>query len=211
MFREFLIEEPAERLRTLLVMIPNVSQVTSRISERMVEVGKFTQYSKVVMHFLPDILLSDELGDGYLPGLELYKPSKGSEVQLGIITSKLQINQLPVPYSYWLAEYIVRKAKALSSSFIITVSDFDYIRPGVRFFASSRELAKNVMESCDIKPVRKSYFYGVSSLIVPVSKLYKINAVSLVSLITKETQPQVLINAFNSLLRLLEFAETPTK
>lgn len=207
MFREFLLEEPVEKVRTLLVMLPNVSQITSRISERMVEIGKFTQYSKVIMHFLPDILLSDELGDGYLPGLELYKPSKSSELQLGIVTSKLQINQLPVPYSYWVAEYIVRKAKLLSSNFIITVSDFDYIRPGVRFFASSKELAEKVAKDCEIRPVRKSYFYGISSLIVPVSKLYKINAVSLVSLITKETQPQVLTYTFNSLLKLLEFVE----
>lgn len=207
MFREFLLEEPAERIKTLLVMLPNVSQITSRISERMIEIGKLTQYSKVVMHFLPDILLSDEFGDGYLPGLELYRPSKSSELQLGIITSKLQINQLPVPYSYWTAEYIVRKAKALSSNFLITVSDFDYVRPDVRFFASSKELAKKVEESCGIRPVQKSYFYGISSLIVPVSKLYKINAVSLVSLVTKETQSQVLTYAFNSLLKLLEFAE----
>jgi proteasome assembly chaperone (PAC2) family protein len=207
MFREFLLEEPIEKVRALLVMLPNVSQITSRISERMIEVGKFTQYSKVVMHFLPDILLSDELGEGYLPGLEFYRPSKNSELQLGIVTSKLQINQLPVPYSYWTAEYIVRKARALSSNFIITVSDFDYVRPDVRFFASSKELAEKISENCNIRPVKKSYFYGISSLIVPISKLYKINAVSLVSLVTKETQPQVLTYAFNSLLRLLEFTE----
>ncbi|MGB9759088.1 MAG: hypothetical protein ACP5KW_05715 [Thermoproteota archaeon] len=207
MFREFLLEEPVEKVRTLLVTLPNVSQITSRISERMIEVGKFTQYSKVIMHFLPDILLSDELGDGYLPGLELYRPSKNSELQLGMVTSKLQINQLPVPYSYWTAEYIVRKARALSSNFIITVSDFDYVRPDVRFFASSKELAEKIAESCNIRPVRKSYFYGISSLIVPISKFYKINAVSLVSLVTKETQSQVLTYAFNSLLRLLEFTE----
>jgi hypothetical protein len=77
----------------------------------------------------------------------------------------------------------------------------------VRFFASSKELAEKIAENCNIRPVKKSYFYGISSLIVPISKLYKINAVSLVSLVTKETQPQVLTYAFNSLLRLLEFTE----
>lgn len=207
MFREFFLEEPPDKAKILLVMLPNISQTTSRISDRMIEAGRFSQYSKIVMYFLPDVLLSDELGEGYLPGLELYKPSKSSELQLGIITSKLQINQLPVPYSYWVAEYIVRKAKKLSSNFIITVSDFEFIKPGVRFFASSKELAKKVTENCDIKPVKRSYFYGISSLMIPISKLYKINAVSLVSLISKEAQPQVLTSTFNSLLRLFEFAE----
>jgi len=205
LFEEFIMEEPIDKADIMLVTIPNVTQLVSQVTERIIEIGRFTQCSKIIASFLPDILLSDDLGRSYLPGLEVFKPKTAEEFKAVLVSSRLQINQLPIPYSYWLAEYLVRKAKNLSVKLVITISDFSFIKPSVRFISNSRELSKNVELKCNIKPMKKFYLTGVSSLIVPISKIYGIKALSLFSLVSNEAQQNKLSSlTFEYLMRLLE-------
>ncbi len=203
-FTEFPLGELPSPANVMLIGLPGVSVVGRRVVDKILEVTKSTELLKTVPHFLPDILIADEEGRPYLPGLDFYRSNKGDPTIVSV-TSNFQIDLLPSPFSYWIAEYLVRKAKEFSCNKIAVLGTV-LGKKTVIFYLASGEAFSPSIESLNLTPLQHRSIEGISALVLPMSRFYKIPAIELAFQVTADgSAPPSLVNdGFSLLVRLLD-------
>lgn len=204
LFSEFPLGEAPLPPSSMLIGLPGISPIGRRIIDRVLQITKSSDFLKIVPHFLPDVLMVEDEGNPYVPGLELYRSNKG-EPSVISVTSKFQIDLIPSPFSYWIAEYIVRKAKELSCNRIIALSAIVGKKPGI-FYASNKEELSYLAASVGLNPISSYYLEGLSSLVLPISKLYRIPSIMITFQVSASgsVNPSFVNDGFGYVIRLLD-------
>lgn len=206
LFKEFVLNDPPPSANVAVMGIPGMSMIGRHVMEKLMELTKAVEFVKCVPQFLPDMLLGEDDGKPYVPGIDLYKSAKGKP-DLLMATSNFQVGLTPTPYSYWLAEYLVRKAQQTSSERMVV---FDSVtkdhaeHPGTFYIASDRSSAKWA-KGLKLRPLRPGRVAGLSPIIVATCRLYKIPAVGVISVMNDQSKPAAHVNkSFAALVRLID-------
>jgi predicted ATP-grasp superfamily ATP-dependent carboligase len=206
LFKEFTLNDPPPGANVAVMAIPGLTMIGRHVMEKLMDLTKAVEFMKCVPQFLPDILLGEDDGRPYVPGIDLYKSTKGKP-DLLLATSNFQIGLTPAPYSYWMAEYLVRKARQTSSEKVVT---FDSMakdhegRPGTYYIASDRSSAK-LAKSLKLRPLRPGRVKGLSPVIVATCRLCKVPAVGIISVMNDQSKPTAHVNrSFAALVRLID-------
>jgi len=204
LFTEFQLGELPSPPNEMVVGLPGISIVNRRIIDRTLEATKSSELLKTVPHFLPDILIADDEGRPYLPGLEFYRSTK-ADPSIISVTSNFQLDLLPSPFSYWIAEYLVRKAKEFSCNRIAVLGTVPGNKTDVFYAANGEELSLSAT-SLGLSPIPNRNVEGISTLLLPISRFYKIPAFELALEVPMDgSVPASLINdGFGFLVRLLD-------
>jgi len=206
LFKEFTMNDPPPSSNVAVMAIPGATMVGRHVVEKLMDLTKAVEFAKCVPQFLPDLLLGEDDGRPYIPGIDFYRSTKGKP-DLLLATSNFQIGLSPAPYSYWMAEYLVRKARQIASEKVVIfdsmASDHEE-RLGTFYIASDRTSAKSA-QSLKMRPLRAGMVRGLSPLIVATCRLYKMPAVGIVSVMNAESKPTAHINrSFAALVRLID-------
>jgi len=206
LFKEFVLSDPPSTPNVALVAVPGTLTLGRHVIDRVMDLTKAVEFSKCVPQFLPDVLLGEEDGRPYVPGIDLYKSTRGKP-DLLIVTSNFQVGLSPSPHSYWLAEYIVRKVREASSERILVLDSVikdQEGQTGIFYVANSKTSAKWA-KSVGLRPLQLRRIGGLSSLVVPISRLYKLEALGVVSVIGDATKAASHVNrVFGALVRLID-------
>ncbi|HYA21995.1 MAG TPA: PAC2 family protein [Thermoproteota archaeon] len=205
-FKEFVLNDPPPGPNIAVIAIPGTTMIGRHVVEKLMELTKATEFIKCVPQFLPDVLLGEDDGRPYVPGIDIYKSTKGKP-DLLMATSNFQIGLTPAPYSYWMAEYLVRKAKQISSERIVVFDSTVKDRAGHlgTFYIASDSSSAKLAKDLKLHPIHPGKIPGLSPVIVATCRLYKIPAVGVISVMNDKSKPAAHINrSFAALVRLVD-------
>jgi predicted ATP-grasp superfamily ATP-dependent carboligase len=206
LFKEFVLNDPPPGANVAVMAIPGTTMIGRHVVEKLMEITKAAEFIKCVPQFLPDVLLGEDDGRPYVPGIDIYKSTKGKP-DLLMATSNFQIGLTPAPYSYWMAEYLVRKAKQVSSERVVVLDAAvkDHAGHLGTFYIASDSSSAKWAQGLKLRPLHPGKVMGLSPVIVATCRLYKVPAVGVISVMNDRSKPAAHVNrSFAALVRLID-------
>jgi len=201
LFQEFVLNDPPTSPSVAVVAVPSSTTIGRQIMDKLMDLTKAVEFTKCVPQFLPDILLGEDDGKPYILGLDLYKSTRGKPSLL-MVTSNFQVGLSPAPYSYWMAEYIVRKARQVNSSRLVVLDSVSREKAGRQgmFYIASDKHSAEWAKSIKLRPLPPGVVRGFSSLLVSACRLYKFQSLGIISALNDGARTTSFVNAGMSAL-----------